>query len=61
MQIVLACQPCIISHGAYIRNGHTIYRQDPTRADKNRQEPSRGILRLKYYLLDPIDALYIQN
>ena len=23
--------------------------------------PSRGILRLKYYLLDPIHALYIQN
>ena len=41
--------------------GHPIYRQEPTRADKNRQELSRGILRLKYYLLDPIHALYIQN
>ena len=43
--------------------GHPIYRQEPTRADKNRQEPTRGILcifRLKYYLLDHIYTLYIQ-
>ena len=41
-------------------NGHPICRQEPTRADKNRQEPSRGIFRLKYYLLDPIHRLYIK-
>ena len=47
--------------------GHPIYRQEPTRADKNRQEPSRAdkrhfyaFFRLKYYLLDPIHALYIE-
>ena len=27
----------------YVQLGHPIYRQEPTRADKNRQEPTRGI------------------
>ena len=39
---------------------HTRSSYLPTRTDKNRQEPSRGNIRLKYYLLDPIHTLYIK-
>ena len=34
-------------------------RQEPTRAVKSRQEAFLGIFQLKYYLLDPIHALFI--
>ena len=51
----------------FVATGHPIYRQEPTRADKNRQGPSRAdkrhfyaLFRLQYDLLDHIYALYIQ-
>ena len=40
--------------------GHPIYRQEPTRTVKSRQEVLLCIFRLKYYLLDHIYTLYIQ-
>ena len=40
--------------------GHPIYRQEPKRTDKSRQEAFLCIFLLKYYLLDHIYALYIQ-